>query len=114
MTLPNAHHIDLRDPALRQQHGLRQDESIDTVQKPSKWYKKPKRTYQKREEVQKAVLDVLQAAAAPMSRREIFNAIGRSKSPYLLEALAELVALGVIVQRESNYRQFLMFVYEVA
>lgn len=114
MSLPNRHHFDLSDPALRDQHGLRQSPPAETVSRPYKWWKRQKRAYVRRDDTKQAILDLLGAADAPLSRREIVEGIGRSKCPYLRDVIAEMVTAGQIIERESNYRHLPMFVYEVA
>lgn len=112
MAIPHQHRFDLSDPALREKWGLRPELS-ETVLKPSQPRKTPPRDYTSRGQTQTAILAVLRAADCPLSRREIVRALGRSKCPYLLNVIAEMVALGLIIEHESAYRSFLMFVYEV-
>ncbi len=114
MAMPNRHQLDLSDPTLREQFGLRQ-ESIDTVSKRSQWWKQMKQDYRDREDTKQAILEVLRAAPEPLSRRDIVRVLGRAKSPYLLDVLAEMCCCGLILQHESAWRNgLLMFVYEVA
>lgn len=105
--------FDLTDPALRREWGLVRSGS-ETVSKRSQWWRKPKQEHRDRAGTKTAILEVLSASEVPLSRREILCGIGRSKSPWLLDVLAEMVTLGQLIEHESSYRNVLMFVYEVA
>jgi hypothetical protein len=105
--------IDLRDPALREKYGLRQ-QNAETVSRPSKWYKEPRQDHRDRAETQNLILQALMSASRPLSRREIRQFLGRGDSPYFRHVLAELVALGCIVEIEVPFSHLMpMFVYEV-
>lgn len=114
MTMPNAHRLDLSDPALRQSLGLRESSALPTVTRPSVWWRQPKQDHRERADTIQAILTVLRAAPAPMSRRQIRTAIDRRDSPYFRDVIAEMVSRKLIVERESWYRHLPMFVYEVA
>lgn len=105
--------LDLRDPELRAKYGLR-PQNADTVSIPSRWRKQPKQDHRSRVETQRLILQTLAAADRPLSRTQIMRAIGRSKCPRLLDVIAEMVALGLIIEHESSYRHLFMYVYEVA
>lgn len=115
MALPKSQHLDLRDPALRAQHGLRREhhESTETIsiQTP---FRRVRRQYRSRVVLAMLVCDALSNALYPLSRREIANAIGVSKNAHLLDVIAELVAAGRVVEQESDWHGIPMFVYEVA
>ncbi len=104
--------ISLRDPALREKYGLRQ-ENMDTVSIPSQW-RETRQQHRSRAEARDLILQVLEKSDRPLSLTEIARAINRSKSPYFLHTIAEMVALGLLREYESSYRHFVMFVYEVA
>lgn len=113
MVLPNTRHFDFSDPALRQQLGLKAD-GITTVSKRSQWHKEKKQDHRSRAETQTLILEMLQQAGKPLPLREIARNLGRSKSKWLWDILAEMYALGLVVEYRRAWRHLIVFEYEVA
>lgn len=105
--------FDLTDPALREQWGL-QEENPQTVFRPSKWRRELRQERRDRGVSQQVILEVVRASDEPLSRRQIREQIGRLDSPYFRGVLAEMVALGLLVEYELPYARLPMFVYEAA
>lgn len=81
--------IDLRSIDERKQHGL----MTDIVSVPSQSTAPMKRA---KHDTTRAILDALEVADYPLSRLEICRAIGRKKSPHLINLIEELVILGLL------------------
>ena len=113
MTLPNTRHFDFSDPALRQNLGLK-PEGIATVSKRSQWRKEKKQDHRSRAETQRLILEALQQTYTPLSLREIAQKLGRSKCQWLRDVVADMVTLGLIIERETWFRHLPMFEYEIA
>lgn len=113
MALPNTRQFDFSDPALRQQLGLK-GEGSQTVLGRSEWRKVPKQSYRSRVETQRLILKVLHAASKPLSRREILLHLSRANSPFFRDVIAEMVALGLVIEHESSYGNWFMYEYEAA
>jgi len=56
--------------------------------------------YRSPNETEKAILDVCQASPKPLSRRQICSAIGRAKSPHILEMIESLVSEGKLIKTQ--------------
>ena len=103
--------IDLRSPTVRGAWQLSLG-FMDTVSTPSP-RPKPYQEHRGRAETEALLLNVLRAAAGPLSRREIARALGRSKSPWLIQLIESLADRGHIIKGLADYRGFECWKYRV-
>lgn len=81
-------HIDLRPTDARVAAGL----NVGTVSIPS--HNRPNE--RPRTETVRLICETIESSAEPVTRTEIARALGRAKTPYLIDVIESLVGAGVL------------------
>jgi hypothetical protein len=106
--------IDLRTPEARAAFGLSDTPPAYTVQAPSK-RRKAAADYRDRADTAAMILEAVAASAVPMTRAQIARALNRSRTPYLISVIDELVFKFELEQsRRFNKWQKFEYVYVAA